>query len=373
MARGMRVAEALNQLGLSKEATEKDVKQAYKDLARVWHPDRFQGDERMAAKTEDKFKQINEAKTVALAYVQKHGHFRFVKTAGEEPEPRGGTPYEREPTRGTPYEPEPKKKAKPEPEPEPEPKKKAKPEPEPKAEPKQKAQPEPEPEPEDDGDYDEELYEEDASYSDHLPGQNILIAGILIIITVGFLFVMGSSFSDSSKDKVEAYLKQREVQITTESESLNKIREENAALERAAIEAENAGEAEPAFSDSFFTLGSSKDWVMLVQGPPFQIKGGVWQYGYSFIQFKGDSVVGWTSSDMYPLSIGMLKDTGFVETFYSFDIGSSVASVVALQGAPDIIDGSIWMYGEAMVQFDSDTVVFFENDTQNLLRTADLQ
>ncbi len=74
----MSIDEALRQLGLTTTATESDVKQAYKDLARIWHPDRFQNDEQLGARTETQIKIINEARSVAMAYLEKHGHFLHV-------------------------------------------------------------------------------------------------------------------------------------------------------------------------------------------------------------------------------------------------------------------------------------------------------
>ena len=44
-------------LGVSKDATEKDIKQAYRRLARQYHPDVNKND----AEAEEKFKEINEA------------------------------------------------------------------------------------------------------------------------------------------------------------------------------------------------------------------------------------------------------------------------------------------------------------------------
>lgn len=54
-------AESLRVLGLSPRATLEDANQAYKDLVRVWHPDRFQSDQKLKLKAEDNTRKINEA------------------------------------------------------------------------------------------------------------------------------------------------------------------------------------------------------------------------------------------------------------------------------------------------------------------------
>jgi len=46
-------------LGVERSASEKEIKTAYRKLARKWHPDLHSGDDKQQA--EDKFKQINEA------------------------------------------------------------------------------------------------------------------------------------------------------------------------------------------------------------------------------------------------------------------------------------------------------------------------
>src|SRR6266446_66885 len=48
-------------LDLEPGATREDIKRAWRDLTKVWHPDRFQGDPRMEAKAEEKLKEINQA------------------------------------------------------------------------------------------------------------------------------------------------------------------------------------------------------------------------------------------------------------------------------------------------------------------------
>jgi COMPASS component SWD3 len=48
-------------LGLEPECTMEELKAAYRDLAKVWHPDRFAHDPRLQNKAQEKLKEINEA------------------------------------------------------------------------------------------------------------------------------------------------------------------------------------------------------------------------------------------------------------------------------------------------------------------------
>lgn len=48
-------------LGLPPGAPKADVKRAYRDLAQVWHPDRFVDNERLRQKAETNLRKINEA------------------------------------------------------------------------------------------------------------------------------------------------------------------------------------------------------------------------------------------------------------------------------------------------------------------------
>jgi len=48
-------------LGLKPGSSEGEVKQAYKDLVNVWHPDRFNNNARLQQKAQEKLKEINAA------------------------------------------------------------------------------------------------------------------------------------------------------------------------------------------------------------------------------------------------------------------------------------------------------------------------
>ena len=56
-----RIGQCFEILGLKAGASKEELTQAYRDLANVWHPDRFVGNQRLQKKAEDKLKEINGA------------------------------------------------------------------------------------------------------------------------------------------------------------------------------------------------------------------------------------------------------------------------------------------------------------------------
>ncbi len=60
----MLTKEALDVLALRPGASSVEIKEAYRDLVKVWHPDRFGSDPGLSQKAEDKLKQINQAYAV---------------------------------------------------------------------------------------------------------------------------------------------------------------------------------------------------------------------------------------------------------------------------------------------------------------------
>jgi molecular chaperone DnaJ len=74
-------------LGLSKGASEEDIKKAYRKLAMKFHPDRNQGDDAKVA--EEKFKEAKEAYEM-LSDEQKRAAYDQYGHAGVDPNMRGG-------------------------------------------------------------------------------------------------------------------------------------------------------------------------------------------------------------------------------------------------------------------------------------------
>jgi len=56
-----KISRCIEILGLKPNASQEEVNQAYRDLANVWHPDRFVGNPRLQKKAEEKLKEINAA------------------------------------------------------------------------------------------------------------------------------------------------------------------------------------------------------------------------------------------------------------------------------------------------------------------------
>ena len=60
--------QALKALELHADASFQEIKQAYRDLALVWHPDRFANSTRLQAKASERLKEINTAYAVLRSY-----------------------------------------------------------------------------------------------------------------------------------------------------------------------------------------------------------------------------------------------------------------------------------------------------------------
>ena len=61
------LSKAYELLGVKPGVSNRDLKAAHRDLAKVWHPDRFQHDPRLQAKAQEKLKEINEAYDLLLS------------------------------------------------------------------------------------------------------------------------------------------------------------------------------------------------------------------------------------------------------------------------------------------------------------------
>lgn len=98
----MDIKHYYNILGLETGCSQEELKQAYRDLVKIWHPDRFPDNPRLKEKAENQLMEINQAYEKVLAVINsKHSifqssHFRHKKSGesdssgSKRPKKKGG-------------------------------------------------------------------------------------------------------------------------------------------------------------------------------------------------------------------------------------------------------------------------------------------
>jgi hypothetical protein len=110
----------------------------------------------------------------------------------------------------------------------------------------------------------------------------------------------------------------------------------------------------------FFTIGSSKNDVLGVQGSPDSFNEQIFRYGSSTVQFRDGKVISWNNS--YPaLKAKLLPSTYSHLSRNFFTAGSSKDEVLAIQGSPDSFNNQIFRYGSSTVQFRDGKVISWNN------------
>jgi len=71
-------------LGLNMGATAKEVKEAYTDLVKVWHPDRFGHNPKLSAKAQEKMKEINEAYRIIKDFFENPSKYQHASGSGQK-------------------------------------------------------------------------------------------------------------------------------------------------------------------------------------------------------------------------------------------------------------------------------------------------
>ncbi|MCK9418706.1 MAG: J domain-containing protein [Nitrospirae bacterium] len=69
------ITKYLHLLGLTEDASPQEAKEAYRDLVKVWHPDRFGSDLKLQKKADIKLQEINVAYEKVQVYFANHSKF----------------------------------------------------------------------------------------------------------------------------------------------------------------------------------------------------------------------------------------------------------------------------------------------------------
>src|SRR5438093_11041724 len=78
------IAQFYRILELEPGASPEAVKQAYRDLVKIWHPDRFPNDPKFQKRANEKTKAINEAYRKILAYQSGNSSYSRARPSEEE-------------------------------------------------------------------------------------------------------------------------------------------------------------------------------------------------------------------------------------------------------------------------------------------------
>lgn len=116
-----------------------------------------------------------------------------------------------------------------------------------------------------------------------------------------------------------------------------------------------------------FTIGSTENDVLLAQGTPTRVEAGKWHYGFSEIQFKSGRVQGYQNyyGNLRVLMLPAAPSTQASAKGY-FTVGASSDDVLAVQGTPTSVQGNVWRYESSSVLFRKGKVHYVINSDANL-------
>ncbi len=367
------IERALQTLGLGPDATPQDIKQAYRDLAMVWHPDRFPRDSRVQRKAEEHLKEINKAYEVLRGYdpasrihsdpwTRPHPGYDHFGVGAPKQSSTALTLRSLVPlwtyiigtmSRGLPLL---------------------------------------------WAHITNTMYKSlvplraritGTMCSGRVPLRGYIIGAILVICLVGYLVETSMTShrpgrSTPGNSPGIGAQEQQSLPVSVRPET----REPAGPPTRLPPDGENRGEyssregapeqgvgpspaSEPdqrsalngvipapgAISRGTFTVGSTKDEVLAVQGKPTEQSDRAWTYGSSLVLFGGDRVAGWDVRPGSPLKVRMLPSRPARRTTKDyFRVGSTKDEVLAVQGTPTEFRDRVWHYGSSSVLFSGDRV-----------------
>ena len=120
-------------------------------------------------------------------------------------------------------------------------------------------------------------------------------------------------------------------------------------------------------NDSYFTVGSTKDEVVAVQGTPKSLSQWSFSYDGSSVGFENDRVIKWYSSPRNPLKVRIVPARDTPNKGY-FTVGSTKDEVVAVQGTPNSLSQWSFGYGGSSVNFENDRVTRWYSSPRNPLK-----
>jgi len=297
-------------IGVSKHASIEEMKQAYKDLAKVWHPDRFIENPRLQKKANEKLKEINIAYEKLLSFYESKNSFLATCVYSDTTQKES---LEEEP-RTVPID---------------------------------------------------EIKQISKGYR-----FLVWMASIFAMVILTIIVLIYSDFKNKKSDPYmpPAILMPDHANLPepaeTDSSSIKPpIRNKYSGKTNDV----NSLKKNLLKRKEYFTLGSTTDDVLATQGTPTHISGNRWNYGFSYVDFEGGRVARWYNSKLEPLNIRMLPSKEPEVRREYFTLGSTTDDVLATQGTPTHISGNRWNYGFSYVDFEGGQVARWYNSKEDPL------
>src|SRR5438874_1403962 len=123
-----------------------------------------------------------------------------------------------------------------------------------------------------------------------------------------------------------------------------------------------AGDSAAGRLRGYFTLGSSPDEVLGVQGTPTSVEGRRWRYESSSVDFSEGKVESYANvSRNLRVQISPVSDPTAARSRGYFTLGSGPDEVLAVQGTPTSVEGSRWSYESSSVEFSDRKLESYSN------------
>ncbi len=356
-ADGIRCAQcnALRALELKTDATSAEIHSAFGVLSKAWDPDRFEDDEKMKAKAQEKLKEINAAYALLVRGAVQTGPFRSQSTSVPEPAFVYATPEEEQPKRG--------RKAR------------------------------------------RLAYNAGPAARVRLPMPLLIGCGVVLsaVVTGWFLFapldsalmrvpVAGKVYAECKtgfRSSVQN-LKNKiglgggsgtpvpaagETDQQRQADGSNSPGAQQSSLRqqgdsRTVVVRAGAGHAVVGRVLPLITAGLTKSEVIAAQGAPTAEGADELDYGNSKLYFADGAVVGWQIDPSSPLRVKLWPDGVVDQNLQSFGVGSTKNDVLVVQGTPTTYSQSTFGYGSSEVYFKNGRVVSWKSDAATPLHAT---
>jgi hypothetical protein len=341
---------ALHALDLAAGATENEIRKSYRLLVKVWHPDRFQGDEKLSEAAEAKLKEINSAFEFLTSTSTERGPWRPSSRADEDEtddrsqaQSAAGEPASTQPSAGA-----------------------------------ATAVDQPAPRP--------RLW----------PAIRFTlkaVAALFVLLLVRYLWIAFDAPDPTGGDVARVYDKGKdnllkgtegprkrfidaverdlqrfvpggstnapfETSLTPQTAPPPSQQTEPASGQKTATSHPDRASIVPAKILPYITVGSTRDEVLAQQGTPTASSDDKLVYGKSELYLKNGSVMGWRIDPVAsPIRVKLWPTTAVDPSLAAYKVGSSKDEVLTVQGTPTAFTDDRFEYGKSVVIFRNNKVV----------------